>query len=122
MKTLKSQVAAPHGSASKGCFWDNRDDAYAENAVYLIVASEASDDFRKQSICLVGTLTMLCQLIQYLQSQTKKKSGKPHETTMNNQGGEPEWGSLAPVKYPSEARAVRVNNREVKQKCSNTEL
>ena len=61
---------------------------------------------------------MLCQLIQYLQSQTKKKSGKPHETTMNNQGGEPEWGSLAPVKYPSEARAVRVNNREVKQKCS----
>ena len=52
----------------------------------------------------------------------QKKSGKPHETTMNNQGGEPEWGSLAPVKYPSEARAVRVNNREVKQKCSNLEL
>ena len=58
---------------------------------------------------------MVCRLIHFLYYQTKKKSGKPHETTMNNQGGEPEWGSLAPVKYPSEARAVRVNNREVTQ-------
>ena len=41
------------------------------------------------------------------------------EITMNDQGGEPEWGSLAPVKYPSEASAVRVNNREVNQIWSN---
>ena len=87
--------------------------------MYLIVASGASDDFGKQLIepSRKHDYGMSVNSIPTILKTTKKQ--KPQETIMDIQGGEPEWGSLAPVEYPSEARAVRVHNREVNQIWSN---
>ena len=79
-------------------------------------------DFRKRQFKTSGypDYGMSVNSIPTILKTTKKQ--KPQETIMDIQGGEPEWGSLVPVEYPSEARAVRVHNREVNQIWSNLRL